>query len=153
MQDMMSEDARKCEIMDTLVALVQMVPGSVQEHDLHRIVMQQFNQDDPVLILLSLRLFAVCETSVLRNIYAQLLGAVHSLLNNPELLYPEIIEVALTVIANVAKQFDVSDFLRRSELIRYVQEVVGLIPQGEQRRARLEKLAKRIATRPGERGE
>jgi hypothetical protein len=151
MQDMMSEDAKKCEIMDTVVALVQTVPGSVQEHDLNRIVMQQFNQDDPLLILLSLRLFAVCEPSVLRTIYPQLLGAVHSLLNNPLLLYPEIIEVAITVIANVAKHFDVSDFLRRAELLRYIQEVTALLTTGDARISRLDRLAKRVSARPGER--
>jgi hypothetical protein len=147
MQDMMSEDAKKSEIMDTLVALVAKVPGSVQEHDLQRIVMHQLAQDDPLLVLLSLKLFAVCASSALRTIYPLLLGTVHSLLNDRKLLYPEIIEAAVTVIQHIGAHFDVSDFLKKSELVRYVQEVVGLLPERDSRVGRLQKLVENFSVR------
>ena len=133
MQDMMYDHSKKCEIMDTLVALVETVPGSVQEHDLQRIVMQQLNQENPLLILLSLRLFSVCDVNVLRNIYPQLLGAIHGLLNNPQLLYPEIIKTSLVIVNNIAKQYDLSDFLKKTELIRFINEVIDLLPENDKR--------------------
>lgn len=133
MQDMMYDHSKKCEIMDTLVALVETVPGSVQEHDLQRIVIQQFNQDNPLLILLSLKLFSVCDVNILRNIYPQLLGAIHGLLNNPQLLYPEIIYTALVIVNNIAKQYDLSDFLEKTELIRYIDEIINLLPENDER--------------------
>ncbi|OHT07609.1 TKL family protein kinase [Tritrichomonas foetus] len=140
MQDMMYEHSKKCEILDTLVALVETVPGSVQEHDLQRIVMQQVTQEKPLLVLLSLRLFAVCDVNVLRNIYPQLLAAIHALLNKSQLLYPEIIEEALNVINNLAKQFDLTEFLKKTELPRYIEEIVALLPEGNSRKEVFTKL-------------
>ena len=130
MQDMMYEYSTKCDILDTLVALVETVPGSVQEHDLQRIVMQQIAQDNPLLVLLSLKLFSVCDINVLRNIYTQLLAAIHSVLNKSQMLYPDIIEEALHVISNISRQYDLSDFLKKTELPRYINEVIALLPEG-----------------------
>lgn len=133
MQDMMNENSQKCEIMDTLVALVETVPGSVQEHDLQRIVMQQLTQDKPLVVLLALKLFAVCDVAILRNVYPQLLASLHSLLNKPQMLYPEIIGAALHIFANLARQYDLSEFLRRTEMIRFINEIIGLMPQDDVR--------------------
>lgn len=144
MQDMMYEHSKKCEILDTLVALVETVPGSVQEHDLQRIVMQQFNTEQPLLILLSLKLFAACDPNVLRNIYPQLLSAIHNLLNKPQLLYPEIIEAALNVIVNLSMQYDLSDFLKKTEMIRFVQEVIKLLPEADNRIETFETLSQTL---------
>jgi hypothetical protein len=145
MQDMISEASDKHEIMETLAALVEEQPGSVQEHDLQRIAMQQLNQDDPWLVLLTLRLFSVCQSAVLRNIWGNLLGAIHRVLNKPHLLYPEIIEMALTVINNLGKHFDLSEFVRKAEIYRFIHEVQGLLgddPRGE----RLEGILQSLTT-------
>ncbi|OHT02059.1 TKL family protein kinase [Tritrichomonas foetus] len=144
MQDMMYDNSKKCEILDTLVALVETVPGSVQEHDLQRIVMQQLSTDKPLLILLSLKLFSACEVGVLRNIYTQLLTSVHNLLNRPQMLYPEIIEAALDVICKLSRQYDLTDFLNKTEMVRFVQEVITLLPSNDTRAVSFESISQSL---------
>lgn len=131
MQDMIYDMNRRCEILDTLVALVETMPGSVQEHDLQRIVMQQLSQDKPLLVLLSLRLFSVCEPNSLRNIYPQLLGAIYNLLDNPKFLYPEIIEASLDVISLISHQYDITEFVKKTQLRRFIIDVVSLLPEND----------------------
>jgi hypothetical protein len=81
---------------------------------------------------------------VLKNIFAQLLGAVQSVLNRPQLLYAEVIEAALTVVQNVSKSFNVSDFLRKTELLRFVDEVIALLPETDLRVGTLRDLSAEI---------
>ena len=132
MQDMMYEAERRCEILDTLIALIETMPSSVQEHDLQRIVMKQLAPDQPVLVVhLALRLFKVCEVVTLRNIYPQLLAAIYTILDTPALSYPEIIQDCLDVIASVSQQHDISDFVRKIELARFVDDILTLLPQGD----------------------
>ena len=147
MQDMMYDHSKKCEILNTLVAIVETVPGSVQEHDLQRIVMQQFSSDKPLLILLALKLFMSCDVNVLRNIYSQLLSAIHSILNKPQLLYPEIIEAALNVVLKLSKQFDLTDFLKKTEIIRFTHEVINLMPEADPRIDSLQNISDLIVQR------
>jgi hypothetical protein len=45
MTDIMDDYAKASEIVETLVAVVETVPRSVQEHDSHRIAQQQFSQE------------------------------------------------------------------------------------------------------------
>lgn len=147
MQDMMYENAKKAEILDTLVALVEKVPGSVQEHDLQRIIMQQISQERPILVYLSLKLFAVCEVTVLRNIYPILLASIHNLLNKPQMMYPEIIEAALSVINNISRQFDLTEFLRKTELPRFVNEIIALLPDADPRITAFKRFSQKIHNR------
>lgn len=141
MQDMMEEHSKKSEIMATLVALVETLPSGVQEHDLQRIVMQQLSQDNPLVVLLALQLFFVCDINVLRNIYPQLLTAIYGLLNKPHMLYPEIIEAAVRVVAALAAHYDLTEFLTRTEMVRFIQEVVALLPKDDPRIADLKSMS------------
>jgi hypothetical protein len=131
MQDMLYDIPRHAEIMDTLVALVQSMQCSVQEHDLQRIVMQQLSSDQPLLIRLSLKLFARCDAALLRNLYPRLLGAIHKLLCNQNYLYPEIIEGCFEVMLIIAQQFDVSEFIRQTQILRFVTDVIELLPPND----------------------
>jgi serine/threonine protein kinase len=131
MQDMLYDVPRRAEILDTLVALVKAMPNSVQEYDLQRIVMPQLNSDQPMLITLSLKLFAVCNPSLLRSLYGRLLLAIHKLLANPHYAYPEIINACLDVTVVIAEQFDVGEFVKKSEIGRFIVEVMELLPEGD----------------------
>jgi hypothetical protein len=130
MQDMLYDVPRRAEILDTLVALVEAMPNSVQEYDLQRIVMPQLNSDQVMLIRLSLRLFGVCNPSLLKNLYARLLVAIHKVLENYP--YLEIIDGCIGLTVGIARQFEVGDFIRKSEIVRFIREVVELLPEGDQ---------------------
>ena len=94
--------------------------------------MKQLAPDQPVLVVhLALRLFKVCEVVTLRNIYPQLLAAIYTILDTPALSYPEIIQDCLDVIASVSQQYDISEFVRKIELTRFVDEILSLLPQGD----------------------
>jgi serine/threonine protein kinase len=127
MHDLIYEVTRRCEIMDTLVALVQTMPGSVQEHDLQRIVMPQLSREDPLLIRLSLKLFASCDPVLLRNLYPHLLGTIHGILDNPQFMFPEIIEACLEVVVITAQQFDIAEFIKKTELLRFINDAIALL--------------------------
>ena len=147
MQDMMYEADGTCEILDTLIALIETMPGSVQEHDLQRIVMKLLNPEQPVLVIhLALKLFKVCEVITLRNIYPQLLAATYSLLDNPALSYPEIIQDCLEVIAKIGRQWDISEFVAKIQLARFVDDVKALLPAGDPRGSVFQSCITRITT-------
>lgn len=144
MQDMIYQHSKKTAILETLIALVKTAPSSVQEHDLQRIVIQQFTQEKPLIVLLSLRLFAVCDMIILRNIYPQILVAIYNLLNRPQMMYPEIIQEILTILANMSKQYEIGDFLEKTELIRFFNEIIELLPKESKRAADFKKLVQSI---------
>jgi hypothetical protein len=127
MHDIIYEETRRYEIMDTVVALVQAMPGSIQEHDLQRLVLPQLSRDDPLLIRLSLQLFAVCDPILLRNLYPHLLSAIHRILDNPQYMFREIIEACLEVIVIIAQQFDIEEFVKKIELLRFINDTVELL--------------------------
>ncbi|OHS95861.1 TKL family protein kinase [Tritrichomonas foetus] len=130
MQDMIYDINRRCEILDTLIALVEVMPGSVQEHDLQRVVMPQIKvSDKPLLIHLALSVFAVCEPTVLRNIYPQLLASIYELLDNPNNMYPEIIMPCLKIITQISTQVDISEFIKKIELFTFIDEIVKLLQE------------------------
>ena len=132
MQDMIYDQRRRCEILDTLLALVATNPGCVQEHDLQGIVLGQLTQDNPLLVYLALKLFSTCETILLRTVYPEIMAGIHRVLNNPKLLYPEIVEECLTTASVIAAQFDVASFIEKIELNRFVGEYVELLPKSNE---------------------
>jgi hypothetical protein len=131
MQDMLYDVPRRAELLDTLVALVEAMPNSVQEYDLQRVVMPQLNSDQPMLVRLALKLFAVCNPSLLRNLYGRLLLAIHKVLGSANCAYPEIIDVCLIVVVSIAQQFDVIDFIKKSEIVRFIGDVIEMLADGD----------------------
>ncbi|OHS93899.1 TKL family protein kinase [Tritrichomonas foetus] len=128
MQDMLYDTNRKCEILDTIVALVKTMPGSVQEHDLLKIIMPQLLQCKPLLVKLALKLFSIVEPAIMRNIYPQLLSQIYKILNSRQLMYPEIIEECLKVVQTIEENFDISEFIQKTQLIRYINDIISLLP-------------------------
>lgn len=147
MQDMMNEQAKKTSILDTLVALVEHYPQSVQEHDLQYIVLRELTDENPLFVLLTLRLFHACDSMHLKNIYPQILVSIHSFLNTSLLLYPEIIEEALEVIKKFHDSFDIQEFIDKSELVRFVNEIIRLLPEQSSRASKFLELIKSIQSR------
>ena len=144
MQDMIHDRQRRCEILDTLIALIETNTGCVQEHDLQGIVLGQLAQENPLLVFLALKLFATCDTHLLRNIYPEILCHIHRILNNPKLLYPEIVESCLSTISVIACQFDIADFIEKIELERFVDEFIALLPKSDEHRSNIAYMVKTV---------
>lgn len=133
MQDMIYDPMRKPQIMDTIVSLVKTMPCAVQEHDLERIVVSQITQGQPLLSFLSLELFKVCDIQALRNIYPRVLGAIYKMLNTKENMYPQLIEISLEVLTRIHEQYDIGEFLRKTEIIGFVEKFLALMPATDKR--------------------
>ena len=121
MQTTMFEMARKNEILDTLIALVQNMQGSVQEHDLKTIILPQFNREGPQVVYRSLMLFAVCDPNKLSSsTVEELLSAINEILNDQQKMYPCIIEAAVRALNNLSLKnpltvfFEGTGFIKRS---------------------------------------
>lgn len=144
MQDMIYQRANKAAILETIVALVETSPSSVQEHDLQRIVMQQFAQEGPIVVLLSLRLLKACNVEVLRNIYPQILVVVYDLLNRQQMLFPEVLLEVLLVVKKIANNYKIKEFLEKTEFKRFFDEIIKLIPVESSRANDFKKIIQEI---------
>ena len=133
MQDMIYNIDKRFEILDTIVTLVKIMPGCVQEHDLLKIILPLLSQPaNPTLMRLALKLFSIVEPQIaLRNIFPQILSQIYKILNNPNLMFPEIIEECLKVVVSMVENFDIVVFLQKTQLQRFIQDVIGLLPNDD----------------------
>jgi hypothetical protein len=90
------------------------------------------SRDDPLLIRPSLKLFAVCDPVLLRNLYSELLAAIHGILNNPTFMFREIIEACLEVIVITTQQFNIAEFLKKVELLRFISDTLELLGSSDE---------------------
>lgn len=93
---------------------------------------QALTNENLLFIYLSLQLFTVVEDSILRNIHSMLLEAIYEILDEKNNLYPEIVESCLCILIRIAKNVNISGFLKRAEIIPFVNQVIELIPEEDQ---------------------
>ena len=131
MQELTNDPKEANDILFTIASIVEILPESVQEHDIQRIIIPEMLKEDPQFVLLALKLLSVCETNLFRNIYVPVFAIVTKILDNPKLLYPEIIESAIDVLIIIVQQYDVAEYVSKTELPRYIKEVVNLLPDDD----------------------
>ena len=137
MQNTMFEMARKDEILDTLIALVSGMQGSIQDTDLRTIILPQLSRETPRIVYRSLKLFSVCDatSSLTDNTVEDLLSAINEILNDPQKMYPCIIEAAVEVLINIAKkQKGCEPFYVGTGLIEFLEKAIQLFPPGNEKR-------------------
>ena len=133
MQTTMFEMARKDEILDTLIALVSGMQGSIQDTDLRTIILPQLSRETPRIVYRSLKLFSVCDatSSLTKTTVEDLLSAINEILNDPQKMYPCIIEAAVEVLNNIATKLPRSGceaFYEGTGLIDFLQKAIELFP-------------------------
>lgn len=124
-QDLIYDVTRKAQILDTIIAIVEQIPTSIQEHDLQFTILPHLASEDPLLVQLSLKLFSVCDASILRNIYQQLLVSIYNLIQKKEMRYIEIIEECVNVLIVLKKQDYTKIFIQETKFEKFVQKVVA----------------------------
>ncbi|EAY17393.1 TKL family protein kinase [Trichomonas vaginalis G3] len=131
MQKMVNELSRKEEILDTLTVLVTYMEGSVQIHDIKTIIIPQINSDDPKIVYHSLKFIKHCNFAKFQpDMTNELVSAINDMLNNKDMMYPSIIEVAADVLNNVHsldEQYAKSIF-DRMDLINFLKKTVDKFP-------------------------
>ena len=133
MQDMIYNSEYRCEILDTLIYLIREMPNGIQEHDIQRIIIPQINlTDKPLLVHLSLQLLTECDILSLRNLFPQLLSSIYHLFETPNLLYQEILEPCFKLLSMISSQADISDYLKKTDMLRFTDDVISLLKESEQ---------------------
>ena len=127
MQDLTdATDEQRPEIVETIIYLIKLRPDCVQEHDIQNVVLDQTCRSaPPAMVLFSLRLLNTCHMSVLRNSYQMIINKVRDILNAQD-VYPEIITEALILLRTLSTNFDISDFINKIQLSRYISEIEAI---------------------------
>jgi hypothetical protein len=95
MQDLFgSRDGSILEILATVAKIVQLMPGSIQEQDVHRIVTLYLRPNSPAVLRGALKLLACLDVNILRNTAPHIFTAISHIFQKPHLLYPELIVAA-----------------------------------------------------------
>ncbi|KAH0793069.1 TKL family protein kinase [Histomonas meleagridis] len=134
MQDLNTTTIDKCEYLSTLINLVRSSPESVQEQDLCTSILPLLSvRQPPKLILLALRLCQACDHSLFRIFHIHVQQLLFNILNQEELLYPEIIEAVSSLIASIIVAHDMKEFVERTNLIQFLKNecksIEGVYPE------------------------
>lgn len=117
---------QKAEIMQTIIALTNMRPESVQEHDIQNVILEQTTRTSPpLMVLLSLRLLNTCSSSLLTNNYQVIINKIREILSVDE-VYTEIVIEALNLLNTLARSVDINDYLVKIQLLRYISDVISM---------------------------
>lgn len=129
MRDIVYSHAPIPAILDTIATFVEKVPNCVQEYDLQKSVLPLVStQSSPKIVRLALKLFSIVETPSLQKFYPRLLNQIYLILNNPKFMYPEVIEECLKVILAIEAYFDITEFIEKTQLHRFLGDVIKLLP-------------------------
>ena len=128
MQDLVARPGNRTEILATIAKLAEIMPGSVQEYDLQRIVMDYMGRESPDFVKIGLSLLSVVDPTVFRTMYQQVFSLICRLLNTPRFLNPEIIDRALDVVVIIAQQYETKELLIETDFIRFLDELIALLP-------------------------
>ena len=145
MQDLINDQQHRAEIMETAVALVGTMPSCAQEHDLQKIILPQVSMiEQPRLVYLSLKMLAVSDPTKLRSFYPQVLRTICRVLEEPKLMYPEIVEAALNAIKAIGEQYNLEEFVQKTELGKFVDNFIKLLDEGDPSGSRINSIFMQI---------
>lgn len=124
-QDLIYSAANKSEILQTLIHLIDVSPQSIQEHDLQTTILPLIStSQQPVIVVLALKLFEACDLVKVRSIYHQLAQRIYKILICPSMMYPEVIAAAIKLLSLICELYDLSSFIEKTQLYEFVDYVV-----------------------------
>ncbi|OHT16451.1 TKL family protein kinase [Tritrichomonas foetus] len=133
MQDLIYSVTNKSDILQTLINLIKLSPNSVQEHDLQNSVLPLLSQrQEPVIIVLVLKLFDECEMPKLKNFYQQIAQKIFNILSMESMMYPELLSAAIGLITSIAMQYDLHQFIEQTDLIEFFTDIANQITEYEE---------------------
>jgi serine/threonine protein kinase len=128
-----SRDGAVLEILGTVTKMVEIMPGSIQEHDVHRIVASYMRLDAPPILRSALKLITALDVSVLRTLAIQIFGVIFQVFQRPEMLFPDLVVAAINAIMVLQLQLEFREALERVEFRRFVGELAALFPRDDPR--------------------
>lgn len=140
-----NSDKHKILILETLNALIERAPLTPQKHDLNTVILPLLGKINPTIVYLSLKLFSLIDASLLANTYQNLFLQVYKVLNNRNMHFTAIIEAVLDVLIVLIQQFDVSELIIRSGLIKFLKVSNQMIPKSDPHAAQISVLTNLIS--------
>ena len=133
MQDLIYSVTNKSDILQTLINLIKLSPSSVQEHDLQNSVLPLLSsRQEPVIIVLVLNLFDACDMPKLKNFYQQIAQKIFNILTIDSMMYPELLSAAFGLIASIAMQYDLTQFIEQTQIVPFFTDIANQITDYEE---------------------
>jgi hypothetical protein len=131
--------ARRGSVVDTLrtvTSIVAILPGSIQEHDVHRIITSFLRDDSPQVTHATLELLAMVDASILGQRAVQILAATARIFGG-RVLFLDLVLAAIDVLLVLHQFREVRKSLERIEFARFVTDCLALVPEDDERADRL----------------
>jgi hypothetical protein len=136
-QDLFARRGSVVEILRTVASIVAILPGSIQEHDVHRIISSFLRDESPPVINAALQLLAMVDASMLRPRACQILAATARIFAARS-LFVELVLSAVDVLLLIQQFQEVREGLERMEFNRFLTECLAFIPEDDESAMRLE---------------
>jgi hypothetical protein len=136
LQDLFARRGCAADILRTVTCIVEVLPGSIQEHDVNRIVSTHLKVEAPAVLYAVLGLLAVVDAGVLRTRAPQILTGIAALFS-AKAIVPEMILAALDVMLVMHQHPEIRQRMSQMEVVRFVDECVEKIPEGDDRRTKI----------------
>jgi hypothetical protein len=141
MQDLHDNRTGKFHILRTLGLLLELAPDNVQERDLRNPILPLLAESqDPLLLMLVLRILSQVGGNLLRHMYRWVLQHVFKIMTYDKMQYLQLIETCLQFISSPALCYDLEVFLTQTKLFDYLDGVLSHLNQAEPAYARLANL-------------
>ena len=126
MQDVLYSSSNTSLILLSLYHIIYVSSSAVQEKDLQNSILPLITPNmEPAIIVLALKIFTACESSILKNIYVQLVRQIIAILLVPSLLYPEILVTAINVFSILSLQYDINPYIEETQLIDFIDYLIS----------------------------
>jgi hypothetical protein len=146
MQDLHDNRTYKFHILRTLGLLLELAPDSVQERDLRNSILPLLAESqDPVLLMLVLRILSQVDGNLLRHMYRRVLQHVFNIMTNDKMQYLQLIESCVQFISSIALCYDLEVFLTETKLIDYLDGLLSHLDEADAAYTRFANLRDAIA--------
>ena len=125
MQDLLCTVTNKCDILQTLIHLVEISPASVQDHDLQKSVLPLLSpRQEPVIVILAMRLLDSCEMQKLKLFYDKIAQRVYNILCTDTMMYPELLASAVGLISSLSSELNMTTFLIETQFMDFIDDIL-----------------------------
>lgn len=129
-QEISSDSQSQAKSISTIFFILQNRSNVVHVVDLiHSIFEIIVISNSPLVVYFSLKVICISINNFPQSHSHRLLHVIHSILMNKDMHIPEIIETTLSILYSLSLIYDINAYIRLTQLSRFINEVIGLIPK------------------------
>jgi serine/threonine protein kinase len=130
----------KSDVLETLIQISQTHSIDINASDIEKVVLQPIDTENPRQNFLILKLLSVVCAFDLRRLQSRLLFFVLSILNSPQLHYPEIISEAGKLITSLPNCPEITEAINECEVQRFFQEYFTTFTENDSNKLLIEEI-------------